>query len=78
MIEWADIVLSKETQHIFENYEEEFEWDHIRETVEEAKMIHVGDYRLIQANIDCFYSEEKALLKYSNFLNDFRVEIVYE
>lgn len=40
-------------------------------------MIHVGEYRLIQANIDCFYSEEKALLKYSHFLNDYKVEIVY-
>lgn len=33
---------------------------------------------MIQANIDCLYSEEKALLKYSNFLNEFKVEIVYE
>jgi hypothetical protein len=32
----------------------------------------------VQANIDCFYSEEKALVKYSNFLNGFKVEVLYE
>lgn len=50
----------------------------MREIVEETKRIQVGEYRLIQSNIDWFYSEEKALLKYSSFLNDFKVQIVYE
>lgn len=50
----------------------------MREIVEETKRIRVGEYRLIQSNIDWFYSEEKALLKYSSFLNDFKVQIVYE
>jgi hypothetical protein len=42
VIEWADILLSLEIEHIFEDYEEEFEWEHIREIVEQAKQIHVG------------------------------------
>lgn len=33
---------------------------------------------MIQANIDFFYSEEKARQKYSHFLEDFKSHIQYE
>lgn len=78
VIEWADIVLGLERQHIFEDYEEEFEWEHIRETVAEVKKLQVGQYRFVQAQLDSFYSEEKALLKYSSFLSGFKAEVTYE
>jgi hypothetical protein len=33
---------------------------------------------MIQGSIDCFYSEEKARLKYSHFLHDYTAQIEYE
>ena len=33
---------------------------------------------MVQANIDFFYSEEKARLKYSHFLDSFTAQIQYE
>jgi hypothetical protein len=32
----------------------------------------------VQAQLDSFYSEEKALLKYSSFLSGFKAEVTYE
>lgn len=33
---------------------------------------------MIQANLDCLYSEEKAKLKYSHFLHSYKAVIQYE
>ena len=33
---------------------------------------------MVQANIDIFYSEEKARLKYAHFLDNFTAKIQYE
>ena len=33
---------------------------------------------MVQANLDCLYSEEKARLKYAHFLEGFKCQIVYE
>lgn len=46
--------------------------------VEEAKQLHVGEFRMVQVNIDCFYSEEKAKIKYAHFLTNYKAVIHYE
>lgn len=33
---------------------------------------------MVQANIDWFYSEEKAELKYSNFLHNYKAVVLYD
>lgn len=78
VIEWGSILLGLESEHIFEDYEEEYEWEHVREVIEQTRQIHVGEFMLVQCNIDCFYSEEKAISKYSHFLFDFKPIMIYE
>ena len=34
VIRWAETILAMESTHIFEDCEEEFEWDHVREIVQ--------------------------------------------
>lgn len=46
--------------------------------MEEAKSIHIGQYRMVQGSIDCFYSEEKAQIKYAHFLHDYKAVVEYE
>lgn len=58
-----------EKGHVYENAEEEAKWDHMGEVVSAAQDIVIGKFRFRPANLDSFYSAEKAKDYYASFLS---------